>query len=76
MAGITLSQAQAKLDGWMLAEDSLQNSQTYKMGSRELVRADLAEVRKQIEYWNRKVKELERASRGKGARRRYTVTPM
>jgi len=65
MAGITLEQAQAKLDGWMTADDALQGSQEYTMGSRKLSRADAPEIRKNIQYWEEKVINL---TRGGGIR--------
>jgi hypothetical protein len=60
MAGITLVQAQAKLTGWMAADDALQTSQEYSMGSRKLTRADAAEIRENITFWNNQVKSLTR----------------
>lgn len=68
MAGITLEQAQAKLDTWMAAEDAVASGQEYSIasntGSRSLKRADLAEVREQVKFWNGQVKELSRGSSG------------
>lgn len=62
MAGITLAQAEAKLTLWLDAEDNIAAGQSYSIsteqGSRSLSRADLAEVRSQIDYWERKVKRL------------------
>jgi len=58
MAGITLAQAQAKLDGWMAAEDGVMTSQSYSMGSRQLTRADLSEIRSSINFWETKVIKL------------------
>lgn len=65
MAGITLAQAEAKLTTWMDAEDKIAQGQEYQIGSRRLKRADLAEVREQITYWNSWVNKL---SNGGGAR--------
>ena len=63
MAGITLAQAEAKLQTWLEAEDRIASGQRYRIGDRELARADLAEVRKSVEYWNGKVKELQPGQR-------------
>lgn len=64
MAGITLAQAEAKLALWMDAEANLAASQSYEIetgnGRRKLTRADLAEVRTTIEYWNRWCIRLDR----------------
>lgn len=65
MAGITLAQAEAKLTTWMDAEDKIAQGQEYQIGARRLKRADLAEVREQITYWNGWVNKL---SNGGGAR--------
>jgi len=78
MAGITLEQAEAKLTLWLAAEEKLATSQSYTIGEgdsrRTLTRADLAEVRRAVEYWDQKVKELTRDARGRG-RTRYAVLP-
>jgi len=60
MAGITLAQAEAKLATWMDALDALATSQSYTIGNRELRRADLKDVKDQIDYWDAKVQNLTR----------------
>jgi len=76
MAGITLEVAQAKLELWLTAETSLATSQSYAIEvdgeRRELRRADLADVRKSIDYWSAKVRDLERRAMGR-SRTRYFV---
>lgn len=68
MAGITLEQAQAKLNLWLEAEEKIASAQEYSISSgnqsRRLVRADLPEVRRNIDYWNGKVIQLSRGSSG------------
>jgi hypothetical protein len=73
MAGLTLDQAEAKLAEWMAADTELQNGQTVKFGERFLTRADAAEVRQNIDYWQQKCQALTAASSGLGRSR--TVTP-
>ena len=55
MAGITQSIAEAKLSLWLEAEAALAASQSYTIdvegNTRSLTRANLAEVRQQIEFW-------------------------
>lgn len=74
MAGITLAQAQAQLDAWLAASTALTSSQSYRIdtanGTRMLTRADAAEVRQQIQFWDAKVKALSRSTSGK-SRMRY-----
>ncbi|MFA6575126.1 MAG: DUF6148 family protein [Nocardioides sp.] len=68
MAGITLAQAEAKLTLWMAAEDAVANrGQAYSIEGRSLSRANLAEIRDAIDYWDRKVNELT-AVAGRGRR--------
>lgn len=64
MAGITLADAEAKLATWLAAEEKIANGQEYTIGSRTLKRADLADVRESITYWDGKVKQLSRGSTG------------
>lgn len=58
MAGINLTTAQSKLDLWLSAEASIATGQAVTMEGRSLTRADLRDVRAQIDYWEVKVKRL------------------
>ena len=71
MAGITLAQAQEQLDTWLAASTAVSAKQRYRIGDRELVYADLAAIQAQIEFWDAKVKSLDRG----GIRVQY-VTPI
>lgn len=77
MAGITLTQAQARLDQYLAAEAAVLQNQEYKIGAgdgfRSLTRADLGQIQKGIETWNRKVQELSAMATGRG--RSFTPTP-
>ncbi len=64
MAGITLAVAEAKLTTWLNANDRIAAGQSYRIGERILTRADLGEVRKEIEYWQSWVEKLS-ANRGR-----------
>jgi hypothetical protein len=75
MAGITLKQAQIHLDAWLKAELEITTSQSYKIGTRSLTRADLAQVREQIKYWQEKVTALENAAKGRGRNRVFRAVP-
>jgi hypothetical protein len=68
MAGITLAQAEAKLALYLEAEEKVLGGQEYTIGSRSLKRADLAEIRSGITYWNGKVNELSNGGGGIRAR--------
>lgn len=71
MAGITLQEAQNHLKLWLAAELEIATSQSYKIGTRMLTRANLNEVREQVKYWEQKVQQLER----KGRNRVYRCVP-
>ncbi|TCS37476.1 hypothetical protein EDC30_104280 [Paucimonas lemoignei] len=75
MAGITLQQAQAQLDAWMAASTAVATGQEYSIGTRKLRRADAAEIRQQIIFWQRQVAQLGATSRGgpRGMRVSYGV---
>jgi len=60
---ITREQAQAQLDLWLTASAAVAAAQSYEIAGRKLTRADAAEVRRQIDYWEAK---LDRLSRGRG----------
>lgn len=65
MAGITLAQAQAKLDAWLDAETAIaERGQNYSIAGRTLSRANLSEVRESIDYWNKKVETLSASAAG------------
>jgi hypothetical protein len=49
--GITLATAGAKLAEYLAAETAVLGSQSYEIGERKLTRADLAEIRQGIDYW-------------------------
>ena len=75
MAGITLEQAQAKLDLWMAADDAIANGQAYTIGGRSLTRADASIIDQKIDKWDKRVKQLTRqAANGGGiGMRRVTL---
>jgi hypothetical protein len=63
MAGITLAQAQAQLTAWLAASTAVATGQAYSIAGRSLTRANAAEIRAQIDYWDSKVKTLTRGGR-------------
>ena len=75
MAGITLETAQKHLDAWLEAELTVTTGQSYTIGSRVLTRANLTEIRNAIDYWNKKVVELENAKKAGGRNRVRRVVP-
>jgi len=73
MAGITLDQAQTQLNLWIDASAKVAAKQSYSIAGRSLTFADLADIQKQIEFWQGWVTKLSRGSSGRG-RIRYGVT--
>jgi len=57
---ISFSEAQAKLTLWMAADDAVAKGQEYTIGGRSLTRANAREIRSNIEFWEKKVRRLER----------------
>lgn len=75
MAGITLETAQKHLDAWLEAELAVTSSQSYTIGSRVLTRADLAQIQKEIEYWDNKVITLAAVAKNGGRNRVKRAVP-
>lgn len=75
MPAITLEQAEERLAAWLAADDAVSRGQSYAIRDRSLTRADAAEIRTNIEYWDKWVRRLQ--SGGNGARRvRYGVSDL
>ena len=58
MAGITLVRAQTNLDAWLLASEAAARNQSYRIGDRELTRANAREIRESIIFWEGMVQKL------------------
>ena len=74
-AGITLEIAKKHLDMWLEAESQVAINQAYSIGGKSFTRANLAEIRKQVEYWSNKVTELQNIAKHKGRSRVYRIVP-
>ena len=75
MAAITLEVAKKHLETWLEAETEVAINQAYTVGGKSFTRANLGEIRKQIEYWGNKVQALENVAKRKGRNRIYRVVP-
>lgn len=67
MSQLTLEVAEKHLDAWLAAELAVATSQSYKIGTRSLTRADLSDIRQQIKFWRNECDRL-RTGRRRGAR--------
>jgi len=59
LAVFTKEICQKKLNTWLAAEEAIATGQSYQIGSRMLTRADLKQVREEMEYWAGKLAEAE-----------------
>lgn len=75
MLAITLEVAKKHLDMWLEAESQVAINQAYTIGGKSFTRANLGEIRKQVEYWGNKVTLLENTTKNKGRNRVYRVVP-
>ena len=71
-----LNSYKTRLDLYIKAEAAiLEGAQSYSIGSRNLTRADLAEIRKMITTLEKGVDELEAALAGNGRRKAVRIIP-
>lgn len=75
MSEITLEIAEKHLNAWLEAELQVTTNQSYTIGTRSLTRANLSEIRKQIEFWGNKVASLKNQKNHKGRNRIFRVVP-
>jgi len=69
MAGITLEQAEARLQQYLDAEAKALAKQSYTIDGRSLSYADLGEIREGIKTWDERCKTLEASSSGRSRAR-------
>lgn len=67
MASWTLEVARTHLNAYLEADLALATGKSYKIGSRNLTRIDVQEVKERIQFWSNEVERLE-AGRKKGIR--------
>jgi hypothetical protein len=73
MAGITLTQAEAKLQEYLNAETKVLKGQAVSIDGESLTRANLEIIQRGIDAWNKRVQNLSAASGGRGRAR--SVSP-
>lgn len=73
--GITLEIAQKHLEAWLNAELEVSVNQAYTIEGKSFTRADLGEIREQIDYWRNVVANLNNVKKHKGRNRIYRVVP-
>lgn len=75
MAVFSKKICEKKLQTWLDAEDAVAAGQSYQIGSRMLTRADLKQIREQMEYWGRRLAEAEAEEKCGGRNRAYRFVP-
>ncbi|WP_106494899.1 DUF6148 family protein [Lentibacillus sp. Marseille-P4043] len=66
-----LERAKKHLESWLDAELAVSTGQSYRIGTRQLTRARISDIRKQITFWKREVNRLQ----GKGSRKVFRAVP-
>jgi hypothetical protein len=67
MVAWTIDEAKQHLQAWMEAEMAVSTGQRYRIGTRDLTRADLGQISERIRFWSNEVARLESGRRA-GAR--------
>ena len=71
MAIFSKELCQRKLNTWLAAEEAVATGQSYQIGSRMLTRADLKQIRSEMEYWAEKLAQAEAEETTGGRNRTY-----
>lgn len=71
MAVFSKELCKQKLKTWLDAEEAITTGQSYQIGNRTLTRADLKQVREQMEYWAGKLAQAEAEEKQGGRNRAY-----
>jgi len=73
MAVFSKELCKKKLNTWLAAEEAVATGQSYQIGSRMLTRADLKQIREEMEYWAAKLAEAEAEEKSGGRNRAYRL---
>lgn len=74
-SGITKEIAKTHLDEWLEAELAVCTGQSYTIGSRNLTRANLTEIRNAITYWQGWLSKLENVEKSGGRNKIMRIVP-
>ncbi|WP_024831614.1 DUF6148 family protein [Ruminiclostridium josui] len=74
MPAWTLEEARARLKMWLDAEAAVATGQSYQINGRRLDRANLYQIREEIQMWKREVEELEALRKIRGRRKAFRIT--
>lgn len=76
MAVFSAKLCEQKLKTWLAAEEAVATGQNYQIGTRMLTRANLKEVRQEIEYWAGKLAEVKAEESRNGRNRIFRFIPL
>lgn len=75
MAVFSKELCKQRLKIWLAAEEAIATGQRYQIEGRSLTRADLYDVRKELEYWAGKLAEAENEEQYGGRNRVFHFVP-
>ena len=64
MAWITIEEARENLKMWLEAERAVATGQSYRIGTRQLTRANLSDITERIAFWRNELEKLESGRTG------------
>ena len=73
--GLTLEIAQTHLEAWLKAELEVSINQSYTIAGKAFTRADLGQIRKEIDYWKNVVAGMNNVKKHRGRNRVYRIVP-
>lgn len=71
----SVTQCNERLQIWLDAEEAIATGQSYSIDNRRLDRANLAQVREQIKFWQNELAKAQAAANGRGRRRTIRIVP-
>ncbi len=71
----TVAQCNERLAIWLKAEEAIASGQSYSIDNRRLDRANLAQVREQIKFWQNELAKAGLAANGRSRRRTIRIVP-
>lgn len=75
MAAFSVELCRERLELWLAAEAAVATGQEYVIGTRRLTRADLEQIRGELEYWSGKLAQAEAEAKGGRRNRVYQIIP-
>lgn len=71
----SVEEVKNRLQIWLNAEEAIAKGQSYSIDNQRVERANLAQVREQIKFWQRELVKAEASVSGKGRRRVTRIVP-